>query len=259
MEANKISSNDLNLKNKIKTSYDSSTIYLVPSLVGTEIKKSKLNKLTNLIIFFGTLTLFSVSIITLAVIKNEELKYFIDIIDSTNNSMDENATESFNDQKSICDIVDFSNFSIISHPLSFLLIILYMFLFWRRSCCLKFCFGRPAPPMIISPFKKFNRFYSSVIYGLIAFDVFDIISSAIYKNSASDTIGKLVNDPSGLFKLLIRLIEVFLAALRYYPPLIAFNSNSFIIYLTSSIYMLTDQATNIYVESIIKIYFLIFI
>ena len=257
MEANEISNNDMNLKNKIKdTRYNSSTIYLVPSLVETEVKKSKLKNSTKLIIFLSTLILFSMSIIILGVIKNEELKYFIDIIDS-NNSIDENATESFNDQKSICDIVDFSNFSIISHPLSFLLVILYMFIFWRRSCCLKFFFGRPAPPMIIPPFKKFNRFYSSVIYGLIAFDVFDIISSAIYKNSASDTIGKLVNDPSGLFKLLIRLVEVFLAALRYYPPLIAFNSNSFIIYLTSSIYMLTDQATNIYVESILR-YFLDF-
>jgi len=242
-------SNVLNSKIMKQTKkYNSSTLYLVTSLDEAEqTPKSKMNKLTKLLISIFTLILFSVSIIILAVIKNQELKYFVDLIDSNS---DENVTESFTDQKSICDIVDFSNFSIISHPVSALLIILYMFLFWRRSCCLKFLYGRPAAPSIIPPYKKFNRFYSSVIYGIIAFDVFDIISSAIYKSSASDTTGKLVNDPSGLFKLFIRLVEVFLAALRYYPPLIAFNSNSFIIYLTSSIYMLIDLATNIYVESI---------
>ena len=230
-------------------------LYLVPSINNPkESFKSNFN-ITNILIALFTLILFGITITVIAVLKRQELDLFYDIINSIPDSNDTEYFDTFNTTKSICDIVDFSTFSIVSHPLAFLLIILYMFLFWRRSCCINCLFRRPAAPMIISPYKKNNRFYSAVIYGIIAFDVMEIVQSAISKTSSADVFSKYVQDPSGLFKLLIRLVEMFVAALRYYPPLIAFNSNSFIIYSTSALYMLTDLGINSYVESIIFIFF----
>lgn len=160
----------------------------------------------------------------------------------------QNDTDTLESTNQLCEILDYSNLNIIMHPFSALLILIYMFLFWRRSCCLKCLFARPAPPMIIHPFKKNDRFYTAAVYGIIAYRVMDIVSDAIFQSSASDYYSKLVNDPSGLFKLTLRIIEVFLSAIRYYPELIAFCADSFFIYLTASVHLLIDLGNNIFIE-----------
>ncbi len=243
------------IKKESSETRNSAILYLVPNINNPKQSFNSNFNLTNILIALFTLILFGVTMTIIAVLKRKELDLFYDIINSIADSNDTEYLDTFNATKSICDIVDFSTFNIVSHPFAFLLIILYMFLFWRRSCCINCLFGRPAAPMIISPYKKSSRFYSAVIYGIIAFDVMEIVQSAVSKTSSSDVYGKLVQDPSGLFKLLIRLVEMLVAALRYYPPLIAFYSNSFIIYLTSAIYMLTDLGINSYVESINLFFF----
>jgi hypothetical protein len=50
-------------------------------------------------------------------------------------------------------------------------------------------------------------------------------------------------------RLLMRIIEVLVAALRYYPVLVAFHAHSAVIYLASAIYMTVDFGVNIYTES----------
>jgi hypothetical protein len=160
----------------------------------------------------------------------------------------------YNDQEALvanaelCQVIDYSNFNIISQPLATLLGLIYMFVFWRRSCCLGCLIRRPAAPMVIHPFKKKDRFMSACVYGIIAHEVMTIVFSAITKTSVADNLNTLVNDPSGLFKLTIRICEVFMCAVRYYPPLVAFCANSTFIYITSAIYLLIDIGNNIYVE-----------
>jgi hypothetical protein len=190
-----------------------------------------------LIILIFTLILLSGCIVAISLLQNNTIDLYLD-----------EDTEKIESNSALCRLVDFSNFNIISHPFAGFLILIYLFLFWRRSCCLKCFIRRPGPPMIIHPFKKSERFMSACVYGIIAFEVMQIVNSAISKTSAADQYARLVQDPSGLFKLLMRIVEVFVAALRYYPVLVAFNAHSIFIYFTSAVFMLADVGINIYVE-----------
>ena len=139
-------------------------------------------------------------------------------------------------------------FNIITTPLALLLTLFYMFLFWRRSCCLRCFLRRPAPPMIVHPFKKQDRFLSACVYGIMANEVMKIGLQAIFKTSSVDLITRHVNDSSGLFRLALRVAQVFLTAVCYYPPLVAFCANSFIVFATAGLYMILSQAMSIWFE-----------
>ncbi|CAF0809485.1 unnamed protein product [Brachionus calyciflorus] len=214
--------------------YHSDLLLLEPNL-GQE-PKFKFKK-RYLICGISTIILFTLALTLVGIQQTETTNLILD-----------NKNETLDDYANFCNILDYSNLNLISHPFSALLILVYMFLFWRRSCCLRCLFARPGPPMIIHPFKKTNRLFTAVVYGAISFEVTQIVFDAILKSSASDVYSQLVYDPSGLFKLTIRLIEVLLASLRYYPPLIAFCADSLVIYATSAIYMAVDYANNIYTE-----------
>ena len=73
-----------------------------------------------------------------------------------------------------------------------------------------------------------------------------MIFDAFTKSSNSDLISTHVNDPTGIVSLLIKIVDVFIAALRYYPILIAFHSNSFIIYIVSALFVVVDFIAEIY-------------
>jgi hypothetical protein len=61
-------------------------------------------------------------------------------------------------------------------------------------------------------FKKSNRFYTSITFGVIAFNVFEIAKTLVPLNSEKQI---KINDPSGLAKLAFRVAEMFLVNIYY--------------------------------------------
>ena len=195
------------------------------------VHKRKIKKTRNYFIIGLTLVLFGLSYSGVVVIQNLNLQ---DLFASNNDDLEANAK--------FCQVFSFGNFDIIrwvlvkscclsrflcvvglhglfslkssSHPIAAILIVLYAFLLKRRSLCKKCCFGRPTLPPVMSPFRKTRRFYTAFIYAIIAYEVFKIFKSVSEKSSGADDIDSLVQDPTGLFKFAIRIIEVIIAALR---------------------------------------------
>ena len=222
---------------------------LLKSLINKENKSIRVS----IIIGFFTFFIFAISIFFIVWIKIKNFNILRDLSkqpDYENMSYNENITEDDEIKNiiNLCQVIDFASFSLICHPIAAFLSISYMFLFWRRSCCINCLFRRPGTPMILHPFKKSNRIHTALVYGIIAFEVTTIVTNTINQTSASNVLAKLFNDPSGLFKLSVQLVEVFFAALRYYPVLVAFNADSVIIYISSAIYLMVDLGYNIFSE-----------
>ena len=64
--------------------------------------------------------------------------------------------------------------------------------------------------MIVSVWNKSDRLYTSFVYGRIAYEVFRIVQGLIGQraNSFKITLPENVTDPTDLFKLLMRVVEV---------------------------------------------------
>jgi hypothetical protein len=96
---------------------------------------------------------------------------------------------------------------------------------------------------------------STVVYCIIAYEIMNIVEDAVTRSpTEEETYTKWIPDPTGLIRLMIRILEMFVAALRYYPPMVAFTANSFIIYISAAFYLLIDLANNIYIEGELKIH-----
>jgi hypothetical protein len=195
-------------------------------------------KIVTIIGAIFTFLLLTISIVTMSLLQNNTIYLF-----------ENNHTELIDNYRFFCSSFHFSNFSIVSHPLALLLSLMYTCLFWRKSCCLSCLFGRPASPSIINPFKKRDRFMSGIVYCIIAYEVMNIVEDAVTRaKTVEGTYVKFFPDPTGLLRLLARITEMCVAALRYYPPMVAFTANSSVTYITAAFYMLIDLANNIYIE-----------
>lgn len=129
--------------------------------------------------------------------------------------------ESFKKQKLVCEIVNLAIVEIVSTPLAFLLVLMYILLFKRRVFLKdKFSYRNIGLPMIVSCWNKSDRLYSSFTYGLIAFNVFTIAKTSInHSRNLRHLLGDF-NDPSGIITLCLKLIQMFLIGIRYYPVLV---------------------------------------
>ena len=62
--------------------------------------------------------------------------------------------------------------------------------------------------MIVSLWKKNDRFNSLMVYGLLAHRIFLIIENSISNTNTPTGLTRNVNDPTGLLKLLVKVFEV---------------------------------------------------
>ena len=84
-----------------------------------------------------------------------------------------------NASRAFCNKTEISNIDIISTPIAFFLIVLFVFMFKRRVFLRgRFKYRNFGLPMIISLWDKKNRLLSCFTFGLIAFNVFGIIKSS---------------------------------------------------------------------------------
>lgn len=118
-----------------------------------------------------------------------------------------------------CEIVDYGDINYIMTPIAVGLIIIFIILYKRRSCCLAKCkcsqFGLP---MITSLWNKTDRSKTAFVYARIAFEVFLLIQGLFQgtKVLPSISLPPGVTDPTGLFNLLIKIVCVLLIGIRKY-------------------------------------------
>ena len=176
--------NILEVKKSFQTKKLNADLKIAEQYVGYE----KIKTQKNLVILILTLVLYITALII-------GLYYQItnNIFLWSKNALAEEAIASGNesdeyiiDRFDNCRVIEFGSFDIICHPLAFILMIFYAFLIKRRifapGCCRKL----PGLPSVISPFKKTKRFYSSVVYCVVAYDVFTIIESILSKTNSAD-------------------------------------------------------------------------
>jgi hypothetical protein len=151
-----------------------------------------------------------------------------------------------NQSKSFCNATQLANIDIISTPIAGALILFYIVLYKRRVFLrTKFKFRNIGLPMQISCWNKRDRLFTAFTYGLIAFNVYNIVRNSLQNNKNSKRIIPF-KDPSGILNLLVKIMEMFLIGIRYYPILVAYRANSFLITFSSCIYMWIDFVSNIY-------------
>lgn len=243
-----INSKNENNESIEKLNFKPDIYYLIPSFV----KKSYKTK-TNIILTVCIFIIFILSIAIDAIIRHNQMNYVILLLTKyfKSNRSDESIFFYYNQTDTFCTAIGNENLSYISHSFALFIVIVSMFITWRKSFCINFCFARPGLPLLMSPFRKHDRFSSALVYGLIASNIINMIFSLIadpyYKGvfSSVDT----TSDPTGLAILLLQIINICIISLRYYPLLICFYSKSFIIYVLSAIYLFVDFIIEIYSKS----------
>lgn len=231
---------------------------------------TKSNKWKTIIQILLISIIFGSFIAVASIVNIQELDIIVSL--SRNHYKNRSDREVFNylDVKPyLCGLIWNPSFNYISHSFALLLILIYMFLFYRKSYCVNCCLGRPALPMIIHPYRKFNRLNSALVYGLIASSIIDMFLKTVIQDTSADLIqidtSGLFNTTvlvpnsseyyvlktlqaglSGLATLLVQVVKVILASLKYYPLLIAFYSDSIVIYVTSIVFVIVDLTTEVY-------------
>ena len=107
-----------------------------------------------------------------------------------------NKTSGIGKKSFICRAIDTDNINVISSIAAALLILLYIFIYKRRVFLVdKFKYKNIGLPAIISCWNKSDRLYTSLTYGVIAFNIYGIINTTIgfkggdQEETANNTIG----------------------------------------------------------------------
>jgi hypothetical protein len=84
----------------------------------------------------------------------------------------------------LCYYINLTDIDCVMTPLSLLLIITFIFIYQRRSCCLNRCSWKNiGVPMITSLWNKTDRANTAVVYARIAFEVFRLFQNLFQGNS----------------------------------------------------------------------------
>ena len=261
-----------------KKVYHSDVIYLVPELNSTGSSSISVNGLMKyilakpifellkmLILAVLIIGLFAGTMTALIVLKDERLEQVKNLIDSKNDTTDPIGTTvsivfgilGLQDNTTLTEVCKdiesiYFNFSFISHPIVVCIWIVCFVLVNLNSYNKK----KQKVPIILPSFRKENRLYTAFVYGIIATNILKLFVNSAKElfASAENAVGnaaliKDVEDPSGLFPLVVQIVDIFITSLRHLPLLIAFYSDSFIIYALSAFYSLVDFGVYLFRES----------
>lgn len=163
------------------------------------------------LIFVLSLGLAALGVLCIGVLQYDEYFAFVnDRFDYINNT------------KSFCGRIEVGNIDIVSTPIAAFLLLLYILIYKRRVFLRKkFRYRNVGVPMMTSMWNKSQRLFSCFTYGLIAFEVFNIVRTSIDENKTSSSqLLSGVNDPTGLAKLSLKIVDMFVIGIRYYPVLV---------------------------------------
>lgn len=122
-----------------------------------------------------------------------------------------------------CNQMELAIIDVLSTPLAILLTFVYIILYKRRVLLRgKFRFRNFGLPMVVGCWNKTDRLFSSFTYGLIAFNVYNIVKNSLESKDNRPKILNYMNirDPTGFLLVTVRIIEMFLVGVRYYPVLV---------------------------------------
>ena len=130
------------------------------------------------------------------------------------NALVNNRTLNLNETLPICQAININNVNYFSVALAFLLILLYVTMYKRRVFLIKLCrFRNMGLPMIVSCWNKTDRLYTSLTYGVIAFNIYAILrDSELVQNNNSKSDLKSI-DVTGLIRLLYKIFEMLVIGL----------------------------------------------
>ena len=119
-------------------------------------------------------------------------------------------TDYLESENSSCNKITYGVIDLISTPVAVAVLVLFIIMYKRRVFLRKkFKYRNIGLPMITTTWNKSNRFYTAVTYGLIAYNIYEIVLSVLNAGaSQSDVDIKNVNDKSGIVKLLFRITQV---------------------------------------------------
>ena len=114
---------------------------------------------------------------------------------------------------SLCDEMNYFNINVFSTSVSFALIVLYIFIYKRRVFQVKtFRYRNIGIPCIVSCWNKSDRLYTSLTYGIIAFNIYGIVKDDLFKSEKNFEKEKFITeaDEYGFAALGIRIVQVIL-------------------------------------------------
>jgi hypothetical protein len=155
-------------------------------------------KYLNLILFFISIVMSIGTILVISFVNYDE------VFAARNDRIDY-----LNSTHQLCGEITYGVIDLISTPIALALLIFYIILYKRRVFLKdKFKYNNIGLPMIVTSTNKRARFYTAMVYGLIALNIFEIVLSTLDKKRKSDIDIKKINDPTDIVKLLFRIAQV---------------------------------------------------
>ena len=161
-------------------------------------------KYLNLILFFISIVLAIGTSVIISLVNYDQ-------VFATVNDRNDYLDRSY----SACDNITYGVIDLISTPIAAALLLFYIIICKRRVFLRdKFKYNNIGLPMITTSWNKSNRFYTSVVYGLIALSIFEIVLSTLFseRNRANIDL-KNTKDPTGILKLFFRITQVILVGI----------------------------------------------
>lgn len=161
-------------------------------------KRNLYGKNEKIIVFFSSLLLSILMLLSIALVQNNEYNQYIK---SKNSS-------SPRENSNICKTL--VHYDVIRTPISSIILLVFIIMHKRRSFLISICdWKNIGLPMIVSVWKKSDRAYTSLVYGTIAYQVFQLFESLIEETSANKS--KITD---GINEILNILLKVFLIGIR---------------------------------------------
>ena len=194
-----------NSGSRIEYTDDNSPLKNTCEIIYQRHRRRKLEKkYLNSVLFFISIVLSIGTILIISLVNYDE------VFAVKNDRMDY-----LNTTHSLCDNITYGVIDLISTPIAAALLILYIILYKRRVFLRdKFKYRNIGLPMIVTNWRKWDKFYTSMVYGLMALNIFEIVLSTISTNGRANTDLKNVKDGNtSIVKLLFTITQVILVGI----------------------------------------------
>ncbi|CAF0928868.1 unnamed protein product [Rotaria sordida] len=139
-------------------------------------------------------------------------------------------------RKSFCDILDIEQFNVVTFPVACLFIIICIVMTKRSSFMRNKCHGYGAPPIPVDFLSHVDRKFAAIIFAIISDELLGIVQEI--GGSSGPKEGVLVT-------FLLRIFQVLIMGVRFYPILSSVYINSIISLVCGIIYAWLDYSFTI--------------
>ncbi|CAF1150450.1 unnamed protein product [Adineta ricciae] len=144
----------------------------------------------------------------------------------------------FYQREPICDIIDFSNFNMLTFPIACFLVLIFIISSKRTSCLRDKFKGYIGPVIPLDFYVHIKRKFAAVIFAIIADELLSIVMEVITGNSPSDQ--------GVIIVYLLRILSVLVIGLRYYPILSAAYMDTILALICATFYAWLNFCVSVY-------------